>query len=212
MIAALKSLLGPWADSLVVGGVALLAGLLIGAPLGHHYGRMAGDLRTADIERDHARAVLDAVAAEASQRAAAEAIGDQLAASLVRTQAALADTRLQLTRRVDRVVTYFRPLPSAPPEPLPAAVVPVGAVRLWNEAHGLPVPAPGAAPGDAAATPCATATAGPCDDGLGPDDLAPSGAGLADLLTNHVDNATQCRAIRAQLDALIDWHGGTDAQ
>lgn len=38
---------------------------------------------------------------------------------------------------------------------------------------------------------------------------ADDGVTLADVLTNHIDNAERSAAIERQLDALIEWHEET---
>ncbi|MBL6752034.1 MAG: hypothetical protein ISP90_16055 [Nevskia sp.] len=71
-----------------------------------------------------------------------------------------------------------------------------GNVAVGIASGGVPAAAGGAAG--------ASADAGVVDAALD------AGIGQSDILGNHIDNAQQCGAIRAQLDALIDWHAAAD--
>ncbi|MGO1000853.1 hypothetical protein [Lysobacter sp. CA196] len=194
--------------ALVALAVVLLSALLLGAGylIAFRDGQAAGrrerqpeidGLRTEQATRAtaQARALVEAQAAALRAYAAQVQRGHALTTQLQNQKDLAARERSQLLQRIDRVTRDYLPIPGGTPVPAPVAVFTAGFVRDYNLALGIPAaPAFAAAGLDPAAITAAGADA----------ELLATGLAPADILAHIADYGERCRALEAQVTALID--------
>lgn len=181
IIAALATRKGKWIAALAL--VLLVTGA---GSTGYYYGWQHKSNAVAAAQLDEERAVT-------RQLAAALADNTRLERDLAAARSDKQVIYRTIEKEVPRVVTKYIEQPGDEPRDLPECPVTRGFVGLWDDAlFGRMPAAAGLAPGAPAA--------GDADHAIA------AGIGRRELLENHVVNAQTCDAIRAQLNALIDWH------
>ncbi|WP_410499690.1 hypothetical protein [Chitinibacter sp. S2-10] len=171
------------------------AGFGVGAYVAWDWTSAHAKNEIADLKIERQDEVIASFVAAQAGRDAAELRANAISIELAHARNALAETRVQLSRNIQRVTTVYRPAPNATPVPLPACVFTTGFVHDWNAANGIEQ-----------ADQAASGAADQASAAEEADGLYPSGVTQSDILTNHIDNATRCRAIESQLSGLIDWH------
>jgi hypothetical protein len=196
----LANALAPYIISLVV----FLAGAAVGGASAWDWANSRADKEIASLKATHQQAMIDGLRDAELMRDGAQLRGDALAIQLANTRNDLAELNRQLSRNVPRVTTIYRPAPNAAPQPLPACLFTTGFVRNWNAALGVS----GLQAAQTTSDFTDPASQSGATDGIDGTDLNPADINQADLLTNHIDNATRCQGIEKQLNLLIDWHEG----
>ncbi|MDK3025564.1 hypothetical protein QO239_23500 [Cupriavidus taiwanensis] len=197
-------------EAIVVGGLALLAGVTLGAPAGLWYGTSRateiGDSRIAELQRGYAEANAKATTEAAALLKQATERGDRLSADLTKAEGQIDSLSQQLRSRVDRVTTVYREAPGAALKPVPQCIFTRGWLRDYNAAIGAAVPAAGEGAGASAQAPAAGVAAD------GDDELVPAGIDPRSILSHHIDYGARARKLEEQLNRLIDYEEGKDAQ
>lgn len=210
----------------------LLPMMAVGIWVGWQHGgaeraTMRADLRAAAERIDQAeadKAALERRAADIEARAKAEA------AAAAKSQQRLAGELAAINRRSAAVQRRIEHVSRSPDGSI--ARVPDGWVRDYNAALGIPaagvLPAPAGSSGASGGSTGAAGAAGGRVRDPGPARAAgdrprasaqPAAPGLlapavtiADVLSNHTDNAAGCAASRAQLVELQSWYKALQAQ
>lgn len=190
----------PLSAKLLIAGSLFVAGLGLGGYAGWDWASSRAATQASKTESKAQKALIDSLRDAELMRDGAQLRGDALAIQLANTRNDLDELNRQLSRNVSRVTTIYRPAPNAAPQPLPACLFTTGFVRNWNAALGIPT-------GHEAAQTTSDFT-DPASQSGATDGLDVSNINQADILTNHIDNATRCQTIESQLNALIDWHKG----
>ncbi|SOZ12068.1 hypothetical protein [Cupriavidus taiwanensis] len=190
--------------------LALLAGITLGAPLGLWYGSSRataiGDSRIAELKRQHTEADAKAIDEAAGRLKTEIDRGNRLSADLAKAEGQIDTLSQQLRTRVDRVTTVYREAPGAALKPLPVCIFTRGWLRDYNAAIGAAVPAAGEGASASSQAPAAGIAAD------GDDELAPAGIDASSILTHHIDYGARTRKLEEQLNRLIDFEEGKDAQ
>lgn len=197
-------------EAIVVGVLALLAGVTLGAPVGLWYGTSRataiGDSRIAELKGQHADSNRKATKEAADRLKEETDRGDRLSAELSKAEGQIDSLSQQLSSRVDRVTTVYREAPGAALKPVPRCIFTRGWLRDYNAAIGAAVPAAGEGAGAPAQAPAAGVAAD------GDDELAPAGIDARSILSHHINYGARARKLEEQLNRLIDYEEGKDAQ
>ncbi|WP_316154739.1 hypothetical protein [Cupriavidus sp. BIC8F] len=188
----------------------ILAGIVFGTPIGLWYGasraNAIGDAHLAQLRQQTAEASAKAVKDAADRLASETARGERLSAKLSAAEGQIDELSHQLSTRINRVTTVYREAPGAALKPVPQCIFTRGWLRDYNAAIGAAVPAAG----EGASAPAQASAAGiPAD---GDDELAPAGVDPRSILTHHIDYGARARKLEEQLNRLIDYEEGKDAQ
>lgn len=182
--------------ALALAAVAALVAGITGYSLGHDTAQAAGNATLAELQRDHATAVVNATEAARQRLVAEVALNHRLAQQLATEKASHAQEKQTLLRRIANVTTVYVPASGLGAVPLPRSIFTVGFVREYNAALGLPP----ANEGTAAAGPGTTSiTSIALDAGL-----RESGLTQADILAHIADYGERCRNIESQVNRLLD--------
>lgn len=176
--AAAKAVARPFLPWLILAGVLLVAALVGGA---FYKGwDMRGD-REAAKQLEAKKKLQDEID---RQRARSE----QLASDLEDEKRNIKTVTVEVIKEVPKVTTVYVEKPGEAPKPIPDAVYTWGFVGLYDRALRPDLPA----------------TAGEFAHSSSGSSIARAPVGSADILGNHVVNASQYAECRAQLNALID--------
>ncbi|UXC35144.1 hypothetical protein [Cupriavidus gilardii] len=198
------------AEAIVGAVVALLVGVLVGGVggmvLGDRHGTALGNAKVAELRRQYAEQAATAASAAAKKLASETDRGNRLSAALLKAESQIDDLTEQLSKRVERVTTVYREAPGAALQPLPHCIFTRGWLRDYNAAIGAPVPPTGQASGPPVEAP------GAGQASAAEDELLPADIGPADILSHHIEYGGRCRQLEEQLNRLIDYEEGHDAE
>lgn len=197
-------------EAIALAVLALLAGITLGTPVGLWYGSShataVGAAKMADLRRETAEASAAAVSAAAEKLALETARGDRLSAALSGAESRIDAISRQLINRVDHVTTVYREAPGAALKPIPQCIFTRGWLRGYNAAIGAAVPPAVEATGTLAQAPGAGIAP------AGEDELAPADIDAKSILTHQVEYGARNQKLEEQLNRLIDFNEGKDAQ
>ncbi|WP_423197433.1 lysis protein [Cupriavidus sp. H19C3] len=197
-------------EAIVLGVLALLAGAAIATPAALWYGgrhaTAIADAKLASEREQLATSNAQALRHAGEVMAEETARGNRLSAQLGVAQDEISALARQLQEKVNDVSTVYRPAPGAVPQPLPVCIFTRGWLRQYNAAitgSDLPAATEGAS---------APAQASDARGAATGDDLAPVGIDQRSILSHHIDYGARARMLEEQLNRLIDYEEGKDAQ
>lgn len=189
----------------VIAAIILTAAvcLALGKWQGHRAGLAEGATNVLNLKASYAEAAAQADAMAQTRLRKEQDRLLEVEQKLFVKETELASAGEQLKRKVQHVTTVYRSAPTAPYQALPVDVFTGGFIGLYNAASATATresSVPEAS--DSASAPDQANTTSATRAGLR-DPAALSGVTPADLLAHHIDMATYCAKLNAQVDGLI---------
>ncbi|MCY1305951.1 hypothetical protein D9M70_557830 [compost metagenome] len=175
--------------------VCASAGAWIAYGIGYRHAEAQGLAELEGLRRDHADEARQAAEHSHLQLLQQVTRANQAEALLLADQQRNDTDQQSIEERIPRVITVYRPAPTAAPKPVPHCVFTVGWLRDYNAALGVP----GAAEGPIAGPAGPASWAAPGTDA----ELLESGVTPGDILAHATDYGRWARNLASQVISLL---------